>query len=141
VPGAGVDAAGDVLHRLAHQQAGDVGGVLDHLDAAPDIALGVLEGLAQLLADDLGQLVVVLLEQVLIVQHQPRALRHRHFLPGLERRLGRGHRARQLGRGGLGHFAQHFLVGRVDHRGEPGAFALHPVAVDEQGNASGKSHG
>ena len=62
--------------------------MLDHLDAAPHIALGVLEGLAQLVGDDLGQLVMMLLEQMLIAEHQAGTGRHRRVAPALEGLLG-----------------------------------------------------
>ena len=57
-PAGGVDLAGDVLHRLAHHQAGDVGRMLGHLDAAPDVALGIGEGLAGFAGEYFRQLVV-----------------------------------------------------------------------------------
>ena len=41
-----VDAGGDVVHGLTHQQRWDVAHLLDDFDAAPDIAFGVFEILA-----------------------------------------------------------------------------------------------
>ncbi|MCY1400865.1 hypothetical protein D9M71_159690 [compost metagenome] len=60
-PAGGVDLAGNVFHRLAHHQARHVGGVFSHLDAAPDIALGVGIGLAGLAGQQFRQFVVMFL--------------------------------------------------------------------------------
>ena len=51
----------------------DAAGELDHLDAAPDLALGIGERLAVLGGDQIGQLVDVLLEQLLEPEHDARA--------------------------------------------------------------------
>ena len=47
---------GDVLERLAHEQAGDAAGELDHLDAALHLGPRLGERLAVLAGDQGGQL-------------------------------------------------------------------------------------
>jgi hypothetical protein len=102
----GVDATGDVLHGLTHEQRGNVGRVLHHLDAAPDIAFGVLEGLARIAGKNLTQFVVVLLEQGLVTHHQARALGHRDFAPGSGMPLSRWRLRSPLRGGGKGNSAR-----------------------------------
>ena len=130
-PTGGVDTASDVLHGLAHHQAGDIGGLLDYFNAAPDIALGVGEGLAGFRREDLGQFVVVLLEQVLITQHQPGTVRHRYLAPTEEGLLGAGDGGFDLFVGGFRRQGQHVLGGRVGHFDQLAGAAFDPVAIDQ----------
>ncbi|MNF76681.1 hypothetical protein D3C84_588010 [compost metagenome] len=136
-PAGGVDLARDVFHGLAHHQAGHVGGVLDHLDAAPDITLGIGQGLAGFAGQQLAQLVVVLLEQLLVAQHQPGAFRHRHFAPALEGVLGAGDGGLDLLGGGLGRQGQDFLGRRVGDLDQLTGAAFAPLAVDQQRDCLG----
>ena len=121
----GVDAPGDVLDRLAHHQRGDAAGVLHHLDAAPDLAPRIVPGLAGVPAQEPGDVVLVLLQNVLVGEQQPRPLRRRHVAPRPEGRLRPLHRAVHLAGGGEGHLADHFLGGGIGHVDAAGA------AVDE----------
>ena len=130
-PTGGVDLAGDVFHRLAHHQAGDIGGVFGHFDAAPDVALGIGEGLAGFRRENLRQLVVVFLEQVLVAQHQAGALRYRHLAPGEEGFLRTGHCGLDFLGSGFGGEGDHFLGGRVGDFDQLTSLAGLPLAVDQ----------
>jgi hypothetical protein len=129
-----VDATGHVLHGLTHEQRGNVGRVLHDLDATPDIAFGILEGLARIAGEDLAQFVVVLLEQGLVTQHQPRPLRHRHLAPALEGLARAGDSEVHLLGRGKGHLGEGLLRGRIQHRHRGVTAAVEELAVDEQGN-------
>ena len=131
----GVDAAGHVLHRLAHHQAGDAAGVLHHFNAPPDIALGVRKGLAGFAAEYFGDVVLVLLEQILVAEHQAGPLRGGSLPPNIEGVLGAGDGLIDLLLAGEGQFRQYFLGGRVPHRQGFVAFAVNEFAVDEQGQS------
>ena len=132
-PGMGVDAAGHVFHGFAHHQRGDIGGLLGHFDATPHIPLGVLEGLAGFLAEDFGDLVVMLFQQRLIAQHQTGAFGHRHFFPGLERGLARRNGLLHFLSGSRRGFAQGFLGGRVGYRNPLVSLAGNKFAINQQG--------
>ena len=138
--GIAVDAIGHVLHRLAHHQAGNIGGVLHHLDAAPHITHGIFHGLAQLLRDDGGDLGLMLLEQLLVLEHEPGAGADGGILPGLEGLRGGGHRLVDLGARGAGQLGQHVLRGRVGHGDQLGAGALPPFAIYIEGDLCRECH-
>ena len=105
--------------------------MLDHLDTAPDVALGVLESLAQLAGDDLRQFVVVFLEQRLVTQHHPRALGNRGFLPAGEGFAGTGHRLLDLLRAGAGDLRQGAVVEGIADRDALGAETFDEGSRDE----------
>ena len=125
-----VDVGADVLGDLALQQVRDADGELDDLEAAGDLAQGVVVGLAVLGRDQLGDLVGILHKQELEAVEDARAaqrrglrpsrpggLRHRHDIADL---LGRGERHPLLG--GTGR--------RVEDVGEPAGLARHAPAKD-----------
>ena len=136
-PGVAVDASCHIAHGFAHHQRGDVGGLLGHFDTSPHIPLGILKGLAGFLAEDLGNLFLVLLEQGLVTQHQPRPLGHRHFLPVSKGSLGGGDGLLHFAGGGRRSFAQHGLGGRVGHRDPLVGMAGNEFAIDQQGQTTG----
>ena len=61
---------------------GNAAGELHHFDAARDLALGVGEDLAVFAGDELGQLVLMLVQQRLEVEEDAGALERRRFGPG-----------------------------------------------------------
>ena len=126
-----VNTTSDVLNRFTHHQTGDVGGVLDHFNATPNIPLGILKRLAQFLTDDFGNFVVVFFQQVLVIEHNPRPLRHRHFLPRLEGGFRRGDGAIHFSIRGSRHLTQHLLSGRINHGGKLSALTLNPLTVNK----------
>jgi hypothetical protein len=132
-----VHAAGDVFHRLAHHQGRHIGRLFHHLDAAPDITLGIRHRLAGLLRDQLAELVVVFLEQMLVAQHQTRPLRRRHLAPFLERGLCRGNGAVDLVLGGRRRLPDHLLAGGVGDINPVLAGALLERAFQQQGHFAG----
>ncbi len=77
----------DVARELALQKMRDAAGELHDLDAARHFAERVGVGLAVLLADRAGDIVGVLLEKLLELEHEARALRGRRAAPGGRRFL------------------------------------------------------
>ena len=74
------------MRVLALQHVRDAAGVLDHLEPALDVALRVVDHLAVLGAEQVGELVAVGLDQLLEGEHHPRApLRVGHRPVGLHR--------------------------------------------------------
>ena len=114
-PGMGIYLAGHVFNGLAHHQGSHVGGVFHHFNAAPDIAFGVVKGLAGFLGQDLGDFVVMFFKQRLITQHHPCSLRNRGFLPAFEHFTGVINRLTHLVGSGAGHLGNHFVGGGVGH--------------------------
>ena len=114
-PGVGVHFPRDVFNGLAHHHGRHVGGMLYHFDAAPDIALGVVKGLAGFLGQDFGNLVVVLFQQCLVTQHDPGPLGYRRFLPAFEHFAGVVDGLAHFVRRGAGHLGDDFVSGRVGH--------------------------
>ena len=84
--GLAVNAAGDVLQRLAHEQGRHAAGELDHLDAALHVAARLDEGLAVLAGVAADQLIEVLLQQRLEAEEDAGAVGRRRFPPGRGRR-------------------------------------------------------
>ena len=80
---------GHVLEAVAHQQRRCAARHLDALDAAPHAAARLIERLAVLGRDDARDLVEVILEQLLELEHHARAGDRWRFAPVRER-LGRG---------------------------------------------------
>ena len=95
-----VDAAADLVGVLALHQLRNAAGEFDDFDAARDLALGIGEDLAVLARDQLGQFVLVLVQQRLEIEQDARALERGRFGP-----------SRKGGAGG-GHGQRHFVVGR-----------------------------
>ncbi|MDF9754931.1 hypothetical protein OKW51_001894 [Pseudomonas hunanensis] len=130
--GIGIDAAGDVFGELTHLQGADGGGVLDHFQAAEDIALGVGNGLALFGAEGHGDALAVFADQCLQLEHDAHARADRSVAPGLEGTLGSGHRGVHFLDGGERHPRQHLLGRRVDDVTPFGGLRLDPLAVDQQ---------
>mmetsp|Transcript_12390 Transcript_12390/g.15808 ORF Transcript_12390/g.15808 Transcript_12390/m.15808 type:complete len:203 (-) Transcript_12390:159-767(-) len=79
--GVNVDAVGHILSGLALSEGGEAAGVLDDFVAAENISSRVDEGLAVLLSDESGELVLVLLQQLLVLEHVADTRRNRSILP------------------------------------------------------------
>ena len=103
--GVDVDArAGGVgVFALGHLR--DTAGELDHLEPALNVAVGVCNDLAVLGGQQFGQLICVGLDQLLELEHHPRATLRVHGSP-----LGLG------GGGGVDCLLQHACVGQIDLR-------------------------
>ncbi|MNF36410.1 hypothetical protein D3C84_173010 [compost metagenome] len=106
--------------------------MLDHLQAAEHVALGVRQGLALFGGEDGGQLLHVLADQLLVLEEDPRAGADRRLAPGLEGFGGAGHRGIHFIQGGEGHTGQDFLGRRVDHVAPLGSFGFDQLAADQQ---------
>ena len=80
-----VDAARDVLEAVAHEHRRRAARDLDALDAAAQAAARFVQRLAVLGRDDARDLLEVLFEQLLELEHRLRALDRRRFAPARER--------------------------------------------------------
>src|SRR5690554_6562433 len=114
-PGVGVHFPRDVFNGLAHYHGRHVGGMLYHFDTAPDIALGVVKGLAGFLGQNFGNLVVVFFQQCLVTQHDPGPLGYRGFFPALEHLTGVVDGLAHFVCRGAGHLGDDFVSGWVGH--------------------------
>ena len=79
-----VDATGHLVGELALEQLRDAADELDDLAAADDLAASIVDRLAVLGGDDLGQVELMLHEQLAEGEHHPGARRHRRLAPRLE---------------------------------------------------------
>ena len=68
-----VDPRTGALRVFALHHLGDAAGVFDHLEPALDVALGIVDHLAVFGGEQLGELLHVLLDQLLVGEHHPRA--------------------------------------------------------------------
>jgi hypothetical protein len=108
-----VDVGGDVVKRFAHLESADGGRVLDHLETTKDVALGVGKGLAVLLDDAGGNLVLVATNQRLQLEHQTRTHANRSVSPRLECVAGGAHGGLHFLLRRFGRTRHHFLSRRV----------------------------
>ena len=132
----GVDPAADRLGVIALEQLGRAHGKLDDLDAALNRPHRVEKHLAVLLADEHGELFLVLLDQLAKTIEDPRAAQGRRRPPGRKcrgrrlhggihvRGVGKRHGPNHLTRRGIGHHAVTRAVRRsllsVDPQGHTG---------------------
>ena len=108
-----VHVRGDLLGEVAAHVMGDGAGELDDLQPAPDLALGVVEGLAVLERHEPGEIVDALLHQALEVEHHALAAQRRRRGPGELRLLGDLHRGIDFRFRGEGHLGRHLAGRRV----------------------------
>ncbi len=139
--------AGDDAERLAHRIEVDAGagaiGVFalhqmrnaerefDHLDAALDVALGVGDRLAVLAREDVGELVVVLGDEIDELHQDAGAALRIDRGPGRLRRLGVLDRRAHLGLGGERDMGAHRAVHRLENVGRSTRLAGDVLAADE----------
>ncbi|MNN22829.1 hypothetical protein D3C81_1362060 [compost metagenome] len=106
--------------------------MLDHFQAAEDIAFSVGNGLALFGTEDHGDALGVFTNQRLQLEHDAHARADRGVAPGLERTLAGGDGGVDFFGGGEGYAGQHLLGGRVDHGAPFAGFRFDPLAVDQQ---------
>ena len=104
--------------------------VYDDLEPADARALGVGEHLAVLGGHQRGELVDVLLHQLLELEHDPGAPQRRRVRPVRERRGGGGHRLAHLGLARQWNLGRYLAGRRVEHVAEAAARPLHLLAVE-----------
>ncbi|CDY79544.1 hypothetical protein BGLT_02326 [Caballeronia glathei] len=126
-----VDAPADLVGEIGLEQIRNAAGKFDDLDAAHHFALGVAEHLAVLAGDELGQLVVVLVEQLLELEHHAGALERRGFAPGGECGFRGGDGRIDFRDARERHARRNRAGGRVEHVAETVARAVHPPSADE----------
>ena len=125
-----VDPGGDPLERLPLQQVRDRRRRLDRLDAPPDLAVGVGQGLAHVGGDQRRQLLAAGEQALAQRQQRPRPLLRRHRAPARLRRargLGRG---ADLGRAAQRHQRRDLAGGRLDVVERPDPVDLGPGPAD-----------
>ena len=93
----------------------DAAGELDHLDAARDLALGVIEGLAVLRGNLRRQLVEVGLDQVAEVEHHLGTAGRRGAGPARKRSSGGGNGVADLGSAGQRYRCDGRTGGRIEY--------------------------
>lgn len=131
-----VDARAGLFAVFALQQFRHIAGVFDILDAALQFAQGVAEHLAVLGGDQLADGIGVLLQQILELHHDTRALQRRGVAPGGIGLFGGGDGALHRGAVGQLHLLRRLAGGRVVNR--LAAFAADGgLAVDPMGNGHG----
>ena len=128
----GVNATGNVFGEFAHLQGADGARVLDHFQAAEDIALGVRNGLALFGAEHDGDAFGVFADQRLQLEHDAHTGADRRVPPGGERLLRGGDSGIDLSGRRERHVGQHFLGGGVDHVEPFGGLRLNPFTTDQQ---------
>jgi hypothetical protein len=129
--GIAVDAAADVLGKLALEEMGNAAGELDHLQAAGDRALGVVHRLAVFFGDRGRQLVHVLLDEALEAEHDPRAPKRRRRGPSGKRSVRRADRGIELALVGEGDPPDQLAQGRIEDIAMAPAGALDHLAADK----------
>ena len=82
-----IDAAREVLERVAQEQRGHAAGVFDIFEAAVRAAARFGERLAVLARDDRADAVEVFLDELPVAEKHPRALDGRRLAPGGKRRV------------------------------------------------------
>ena len=118
------------MNGLALDEALERAGVLDDLVAAEHVACSVDEGLTVLTGDLLADVVGVLFEQLLILEHEAHALGDRYFLPSLESVFGVSDGLVVLGLETHGHLADDVLGEGADLINKLGRLTIDPFAVD-----------
>ncbi len=106
--------------------------MLDHLEPAEDVALGVGQRLALLGRQRAGDARQVLADQRLVLEHDAHAGAHRGVLPGGERGVRRADGRIHLIPRGERHARQHLLRGRVHHLAPLGRAGFDELAPDQQ---------
>ena len=92
-----VDAGGDVGREVAHLQRGNPGRDLDVFQGSDQLAARFFQRLAVLDGDGAGQVLELLLDEVVQPEEQAAALHGRRGPPGVERIVGGSH--------GIGHIS------------------------------------
>ena len=111
---------------FALEQLRNSGRELDDFDATHDRAARVVEHLAVLRSDQPCQLVEVLVDQALEVEHDARATHRRRRRPAFERLLGRRDRGRDVGARGHRHLARLGAERRIEDAAIARRRALRP---------------
>ena len=126
-----VDAAADLIGEIGLEQIRNAARELDDLDAAHHFALRVREHLAVLTRDDLGEFVVMFVEQFLELEQHARALDRRGFAPCGKRGFRGGDRRIDLGDARERHPRRNRARRRIEHVAEAAARAFDLLAADE----------
>ena len=131
-----IDAAGDVLERVAHEQGGNAARVLDVLDAAIGAATRFGERLAVLARHARANAIEIFFDQLAVTKEQSRPLDRRRVAPfwksiggGFDGKIDVFLRARR-------DFGDDFAARRIEDGSVIDAADFAPSAVDKSGNGS-----
>ncbi len=110
-----VDARTGALGVFALEHLRDAAGVFDHLEPALDVASGVVDHFAVLARQQFGELLHVILDQLLVAKHHPRALLRVGRGPAGLDRFRRGDGAVEFGLAAERDLRLHGAAVRVEH--------------------------
>src|SRR5207244_2510083 len=116
--------------RLAEEAASLAGHVVRHVDRFLDVSPGLGLDLPHLAGHQVGEVVLVLDQELAEAEEDLAALRRRYEPPLLERRLRRFNRAVDVLRTGLREDADRLAVRRTDALERLAADGVHPFAAD-----------
>ena len=125
-----IHVGGDLFGEVALHVVGDAAGEFHDLQAAPDLALGIVEGLAVLQRHQARQIVEALFHQALEIEHHALAPERRRRRPRDLRLPGELDRVVDLGCGGERHHRRHLAGRRVGDVALPAARARDPLVAD-----------
>ena len=126
-----VDAAGNVLEPVAHEHRRRAARDLDALDAAAQASARLVQRLAVFGRDDARDLVEVLLEKLLELEHRLRAFDRRRVAPAGKRLGGGGHGRVDVGFPGERCAGDDLAACRIVHGDKRGGRRRRPLAPDE----------
>ena len=137
--GIDVDAGAGAFGELAFQQMRNAAGKFHHLKTALDVAFGVGKGLAVFRRQQLGEIVVFLLDQLQELKHHARATLRIGRAPGRLRRLGIGDGVLDLGMLGKRDLGLHLAGIGIEDVAEPPGNPLDALAADEMADLAHQS--
>ena len=114
--GIGVDRGADIAGKFALEQLGNAAGIIDAVDAAGDFTQSIVMHLAVLARNLAGQVIGILVEQSLELEHDAGALHRGRIAPGDLRLLGGSDGFVQLGHGRKRQFGRLLAGGRIEDR-------------------------
>lgn len=128
--GVDVDTGGSTLDGLSHLEGVEGASVLNAFVSTEDITSSVNEGLTVLSVDFMAQSILVLLEELLILEHVADTGGDWNLLPGLEGVLSASNSLVELGLGGLWDLADNVLGHWANDIDVMGGLGVNPLTVD-----------
>jgi len=126
-----INSTGNTLDGLTHAEGGKSASVLDHLVSTEDVSFRVDDTLAVLLGDHGSDVILVLLEELLILEHVSDTLRDGDVLPAFESFGTVCDGLFELCISGLRHMCDDILGQWADHVDLLGGTTVDPFSIDE----------
>jgi hypothetical protein len=126
-----IDTGPGTFRIFALHQLRDAASKFDDLKPALDIAASIADGLAMLAREQVGELVIFLLDQLHELEHYAGATLRIGRRPGRLRGLRILDRGTHLGGGGEGDLADHLAGHRLEHVACASGYALYLLSADE----------